>query len=62
MADVWETLGDRGQALRLVDQALAGGYPRAQVETSRSLAELRKDPRYASIGKARPEKPGESDR
>jgi serine/threonine-protein kinase len=45
-AAISEHLGDRDVALRLVDQALAGGFAKARVEGRQDLAELRKDPRY----------------
>jgi tetratricopeptide (TPR) repeat protein/TolB-like protein len=49
LAAVYEDIGDRTKALDMVRAALKLGYPREQVEQSPSLAELRMDPRYASV-------------
>jgi tetratricopeptide (TPR) repeat protein len=46
VANAYEQLGERDQALRWLEQALATGYSRDAVERSPSLAELRKDPRF----------------
>jgi eukaryotic-like serine/threonine-protein kinase len=45
-ASVYEQLKDREAALRLIRRALAGGFPREQVERDPSLAALRADPRF----------------
>jgi serine/threonine-protein kinase len=41
-----EVAGDRALALRLVERALADGYPPQLVETDRSTVELRSDARF----------------
>ena len=49
-ANLYEDLGNRAMALRWLDRALRAGYSRAVVERSPTLARLRTDPRYATIG------------
>jgi eukaryotic-like serine/threonine-protein kinase len=48
-ADIYETLGDRDLALRCVEAALRAGYPRAEVDRSPTLENLRADPRFAGL-------------
>jgi tetratricopeptide (TPR) repeat protein len=50
VANTYEQIGDRTKALEWLEKALAAGYPRDAVERSPTLAELRKDKRYASLG------------
>jgi serine/threonine-protein kinase len=61
-ASVYEQLGDRGAALRLVRAALDAGVPPSSLESSRSLDKLRVDPRYAALLKATAERIGSSTR
>ena len=58
-AGVYETLGDRTEALRWLDMALAGGFPRPEVDNSIEFEALRRDPRYAAIGERAPAKTGD---
>ena len=44
---LYEKLGERDQALRWLGRALDLGYPRASIENSASLTDLRLDPRTA---------------
>jgi serine/threonine-protein kinase len=46
---VYEQLGDRKRALQFIGKALGKGYSRDLVQRSPTLAELRKDPQFASI-------------
>ncbi len=46
---VFETLGDRGAALRQLDAALKVGVSPEEFEQDRTFDDLRKDPRYKSI-------------
>ncbi len=48
LAQAFEQLGDRAQALANVKAAMAGGVSREEVESTRSLDALRKDPAYAA--------------
>ena len=58
-AGVYETLGDRTEALQWLDMALAGGFPRPEVDNSIEFEALRRDPRYAAIGERAPAKTGD---
>ena len=49
VAVAYEGLGDRTQALPVLDRAVRAGVPVDRMENSRSLADLRADPRYARI-------------
>ena len=49
IASSFEDLGERGRALEWFGKALRAGYPRAQIEGSPELRELRKDPRFAAM-------------
>ena len=49
IAVVHEGLGERARALELLATALRAGLRPDQIETARSLAELRRDPRYKQI-------------
>jgi eukaryotic-like serine/threonine-protein kinase len=51
-ASVYERLGDRVAALRVVRAALDAGLPLSAVESSRSLDRLREDPRYQAIARS----------
>ena len=55
-AGVDEMLGDREAALSKIRRALAGGYPRWEIERNPSLAALRADPRFAAVAEAAPGK------
>ncbi|HYE86964.1 MAG TPA: protein kinase [Vicinamibacterales bacterium] len=48
-AQVFERLGDRAGALQRVSATLQAGLSRADVESTRGLDALRKDPAYASL-------------
>jgi eukaryotic-like serine/threonine-protein kinase len=48
LAQAFEQLGDRAQALAYVKAAMASGVSREEVESTRSLDSLRKDPAYAA--------------
>ena len=48
-AQAFEQLGDRAGALRRVEMSLKLGLSREEVESSRTLEALRKDPAYASL-------------
>jgi tetratricopeptide (TPR) repeat protein len=48
LAQAFEQLGDRAQALAYVKAAMASGVSREEVESTRSLDALRKDPAYAA--------------
>ncbi len=48
-AQAFEQLGDRAAALRRVEVSLRLGLSREEVESSRSLEALRKDPAFASL-------------
>ena len=48
LAQAFEQLGDRAQALANVKAAMASGVSREEVESTRSLDALRKDPAYAA--------------
>ena len=61
-ADVYETLGDRNEALKWLDLALRGGYPRSEIDRAPSFEKLRQDPRYDGIGRPRPAKAAEKGR
>ncbi len=56
-AAAYEQLGDREAALRWIRRALAGGYPRAQVEIDPGLVDLRADPRFPKAGTSSPPGP-----
>jgi hypothetical protein len=49
IALAYEQLGERAPALQWLEKALANGYDRRRVESSPSLAALRKDSRYADL-------------
>jgi tetratricopeptide (TPR) repeat protein len=49
LAQVYEELGDRGAALDWLAKAIRAGYPPSEVQRSRSLEQLRNDPRYKQI-------------
>jgi len=57
-ADVYEVLGNRQEALRLLGLALRGGRQRVDLERSPSFARLRTDPRYAALIASLPPAPG----
>ena len=61
-ASIYEQLGDRESALRLVRAALGAGLPSSSFESSRSLDKLREDPRYAALLRAQAERKGSSTR
>ena len=48
-AEVYEDLGDRDAALRMLDQALAFGVSREEVERAPTFETLRADPRYQTL-------------
>jgi tetratricopeptide (TPR) repeat protein/TolB-like protein len=48
-AEVYEELGDRDTALRLLDLAFKHGYPRDALERVVTLENLRADPRYRAL-------------
>jgi tetratricopeptide (TPR) repeat protein/TolB-like protein len=50
-AGVYEMLGDRETALLWIGRALREGYPPDRIQRDPSLAGIRGDPRYASLGK-----------
>ena len=50
---VFETLGDRAAALREFEAALKAGVPPDEFEQDPTFERLRKDPRYATVVKAR---------
>jgi tetratricopeptide (TPR) repeat protein len=49
VAGAYEQIGDRAAALSWLQQSIAKGYSRALIDSSPSLAELRKDPRYQKL-------------
>jgi serine/threonine-protein kinase len=49
LAGTYEQLSDRDAALNWLSQAVAKGYSRDTIESSPSLAELRKDSRYRTL-------------
>ena len=51
LAQAFEQLGDRAQALANVKAAIAGGVSREEIESTRSLDALRKDPQYPALAK-----------
>jgi tetratricopeptide (TPR) repeat protein len=53
---VYESAGQRDQALRALDAAIANGYSPAEIEGARDLAELRNDPRYRKLVKGKPQR------
>ena len=48
-ADALERAGQRNEALTIVERALRGGLAVPEIQASRGLSPLRKDPRYRSI-------------
>jgi tetratricopeptide (TPR) repeat protein len=49
VASAYEQIGERAEAIRWLQKALAAGYSRESIERSPGLAELRKDERYGRI-------------
>jgi serine/threonine-protein kinase len=49
LGESFDDLGDRQAALEWIGRALAAGYPRAVIEHSPALRELRADPGYARL-------------
>jgi hypothetical protein len=49
LAQAYERLGERARALEKVSAALAAGQSREEIESTRSLDALRKDPQYAAL-------------
>ncbi len=48
-AEVYEDLGDREAALKMIGSALARGYSREELEQSQAFQQLRADPRYQAV-------------
>ena len=53
---VYESAGQRDQALRALEAAIANGYSPAEIEGARDLAELRNDPRYRKLVEGKPQR------
>jgi serine/threonine protein kinase/Tfp pilus assembly protein PilF len=54
-AVVYETIGQREEALRALGAAISNGYSMVEIEGAQDLAELRNDPRYRDLVKVKPQ-------
>ncbi len=49
IADIYERLGERDEALRWLERALVAGYSLVDIDDNPELEELRQDPRFKSL-------------
>jgi tetratricopeptide (TPR) repeat protein len=49
LAEIFEVLGDRTEALEWIERALQGGYPLHVIEDYAAFADLRSDPRFRTL-------------
>jgi serine/threonine-protein kinase len=59
LAEIFEVLGERAEALSWVERALQVGYPLNVIEDYAAFADLRSDPRFTRLAEAHREAPAE---
>ena len=59
LADIYEVLGQRSEALTWIERALEGGYPLDVIEDYAAFDDLCKDPRFEHLAKAYAGRPSE---
>jgi serine/threonine protein kinase/tetratricopeptide (TPR) repeat protein len=57
LAEIFEVLGDRTEALEWIERALQGGYPLHVIEDYVAFAELRSDPRFRTLAETHAAQP-----